>query len=558
MTRIRKPPLRKTHGHHRRQRSGPSVEVRGILLILVTVGFILYRQLSVSISQQPPVHHEEQYQVPLVSPSVVTDDEITETAFADMLQGFDEPFDFFETLLPKIGARPLKSDVVELRHCHLGRIDYATYTAWATVILQDAWPKFELKLLHNVSEVDDLSKLSWDRFMVPEFALGLLEVWATHHDHCDFNKYPLEISDDLSDAAMTLQKVPPDSTLPRLAIVIVAFKDIQHLERLVKAVYMPHYYFVIHLERKTPQEYVDQVKELAEPYSNVVVIQFGTVTYRTDSVSMINYRIMNWLVHTVKLEYDYHLTMGGAVYPLYSAKELALHLQESKRDVWLGELLHDGSVLGGEGHTQWNYLTRKRLIFTAGEQRKYQQRTKKSNQNGFVPTIPDFIQTNMTKKTNSGNQAVFSYKFVKELTMSAEVKHLFALAKYGCCCCLEERTWITAARIIGYKKQALEAANMFQVWGGGTECKSSMNNAILSSNASLCFKNEDATNEAVRVLQTTTRKRERPDPILFHGDKMLEALKDAKKRGFMFARKFKSDDSSSMELLDQIEKELHL
>jgi hypothetical protein len=39
---------------------------------------------------------------------------------------------------------------------------------------------------------------------------------------------------------------------------------------------------------------------------------------------------------------------------------------------------------------------------------------------------------------------------------------------------------------------------------------------------------------------------------------MLRALKNAKKRGFMFARKFDSEDPSSMELLRVIQRELHL
>jgi hypothetical protein len=45
---------------------------------------------------------------------------------------------------------------------------------------------------------------------------------------------------------------------------------------------------------------------------------------------MINYQIMNWLVNDLKLEYDYHFTLGGAGYPLHSANELAQHLQTTE------------------------------------------------------------------------------------------------------------------------------------------------------------------------------------------------------------------------------------
>jgi hypothetical protein len=467
----------------------------------------------------------------------------------------EEPFDFFEKILPAVTARPLNSDVVELRHCHLAQIDYLDFTTWASVILNDAWPNFQKKIKAGYPEVRDLSKYAWDQFMVPEFALGLLEIFATHRGHCDFERFPLQIAYDLSAAASVLRRVPSNPSLPRLAIVIVAFKDAEHLDKLVEALHMVHHYIIIHLERLTPSSFTDQAYKIASKYLNVVVVKFGTVTYRTDSVSFINYQIMNWLVNDLLLDYDYHLTLGGAVYPLYNAKELALRLKQNHRDIWLGELLQNGMLLKDEAEqAQFHYLIRKRLIFTSGET-KYQQRTKKYAQSGFEPIVPGFIQTNMTKKTNSGNQAIFSYKFVRQLTLSAQVKELFAIAKYGCCCCLEERTWIAAAGMIGYRDVALEQASMWQVWGGETTCQSSMNNAILTVNASICYKNEDATE--IRQQTGQNHRSTKEEPVYIKGDKVLDALKDAKRRGFMFARKFKSDDASSMDLLRMIQQELH-
>ena len=218
--------------------------------------------------------------------------------------------------------------------------------------------------------------------------------------------------------------------------------------------------------------------------------------------------------------------------------------------MWLGELLHNGNVVP-DGIGQWDYLTRKRIIYTAGE-RKYHQRFRNATHNGFVPTVPNFIKGNMTKKTNSGNQAVFSYKFVKELTNSPEVKQLFATAKYGCCCCLEERTWVAAARIIGYGKQAAEAASMFQVWGGDPSCKSSMRNAVLSLAPESCYKVEDSSLNAVQSISGKAYS-----PAHLHGNELVRDLKVAKNKGFMFARKFNSEEPNSMSLLRLIQQEFH-
>ena len=72
---------------------------------------------------------------------------------------------------------------------------------------------------------------------------------------------------------------------------------------------------------------------------------------------------------------------------------------------------------------------------------------------------------------------------------------IFTLSKYGCCCCLEERNWFAALSSIGYKEEALERTGMFQVWGGTQECQSSMNNAMLLRNESLCYRTEDPGRE---------------------------------------------------------------
>lgn len=476
-----------------------------------------------------------------------------DSSFIAKLKNLSKPFDFFIKILPNIGGRPLKSDVVELRHCDLSKIDYGNYTVWASTILNDAWPKFEAKLKAKTSEVLDLNQNTWEKSMVPEFALGLLEVYATHSGHCDFSKFPLQIAYDLRSQASMLNAISPaPKKFLRLVIVIVAFKDSKHLSRIIRAVHMPHHYIIIHLERLTPSNYVKDVEKIASQYNNVVVVQFGTVTYRTDSVSFVNYQIMNWITNNLGLEYDYYLTLGGAVYPLFNAEDLLIHLERTKRDVWLGELTHGGNLLVDGNTDQHHYLMRKRLIYTSGK-RKYQQRTKKYLNNGFIPNIPGYIQRNMTKKTNSGNQGVFSKKFVKELTNSPEVKELFATAKYGCCCCLEERTWIAAASIIGYQKQALARASIFQVWGGKETCGSSMNNAVLGVNASICFRNEDATEGSVYLEKNHVGG----DAVYFKGNETISILRKAKNRGFMFARKFSSEDSNSMKLLDLIEEKFH-
>ena len=151
----------------------------------------------------------------------------------------------------------------------------------------------------------------------------------------------------------------------------------------------------------------------------------------------------------------------------------------------------------------------------------------------------------MKHKSASGNQAIFSTSVVKQLLSNPRVKQLFALAKYGCCCCLEERIWIGAMDILGYLEEAKSNRAMFQVWGGdkSNQCEGSMKNAILNEESDKCFRNENP-NERHNY---------------FYGNETWNKLLKAKQeQGIYFARKFHSTRNSSIELLNKIRDRMHV
>jgi hypothetical protein len=440
-------------------------------------------------------------------------------------------------------------------------------------------PKAQLSLMERVQQ---------------EFLLELLEIYATDSGLCDFSRYKPTVpsaststsahaveneNDDAdvlikasgllsADAAATKLRDAADllelqggqtdndpdnqndnAMLARLAVSIVAYQDIHHLQRLIQAIHLPHHVIVVHLDRRSSAAFAQQVSRMADEYENVVVLQFGTIVYKTDSVSMVNLRIMRWLLYDLELTFDYFVTLGGAAYPLQDAHDLAYSLQQTGRRIWLGELTNNGERVKSP---QDSRLRRKRLVFTGGsfgdagnvDEPMIPILSKRLPSGTFSgESLPDVIVESMNQKSVSGNQAIFAYGTVKELLDSQDVMELFARSKYGCCCCLEERNWIAALTMIGLQEEALEQASMWQVWGGAETCESSMKNAVLSRNASLCYRLEDATLD--------------PPQMYIRGDETMDFLKDAKRRGFYFARKFHSDNPESMELLEDIRTDLH-
>jgi hypothetical protein len=423
-----------------------------------------------------------------------------------------------------------QSDIVELEHCSLANLNYTHFTEWAEPILNQTWNK----LLNSEKKemVQDYAAAIQD-----EWKLELLEMYATHSGWCDFSQYRPTVPSTvprLTQAASTLQRivetVPTPSNHARILFCIVAYQDAIHLERLVRAIHMPHHLILIHLEASTPRAYVTHVESIAQNYSNVVILQFGTVIYKTDAVSMINLRIMRWLVEDVGLTYDYHVTLGGAAYPLYATSELAQHLYRTNNSVWLGEMLHKGQQVH---HPQSGVLLHKRLIST---QHKVERKA------GFMfgSKAPDWMDRVMQHKSTSGNQAVFSYSTVTRLMENSHVMQIFATAKYGCCCCVEERTWIAAFDLIGLLEEAKNQASTWQTWGGYNHCRGTMHNAVLSSNTSTCFRLEYPGSD-----------------LYIFGNETLTHLEEAKRQGFLFARKFRSDNDDSVEFLKEIKTRLH-
>jgi hypothetical protein len=480
------------------------------------------------------------------------------------------------------------SDVVELHHCNVTRtnVNWTDFVRIADPLLRGAVEALRQPLMdmvaasatpHNNPSVTAAAE-DYYQDMHQEFLLELLEQYQSAHGACDYSRYRPTVVGHWAQG-IQLRKVSSlgsnsrgqRSRPHRLAIVISAFRDIEHLSRLLEAMHQPQHYIVVHLERHCPMEYQSRVQDMlrARPhYRNVVIVQFGTIVYRTDSLSMINLRILRWLTMDLNLHYEHAILMDGSAFPLCSASELVamLHQQSANggRAVWLGELTAKGQQVsatcsGIPGRQQSpplqssdHLLQHKRLIFTsrgvAGNLKLHKRlpmpKQGKESGNGNLPAA---IRDHLIYKSTSGNQGIYSRYVVEQLLNSDNVMELFALSKYGCCCCLEERNWIAALGMIGFACEALEQTSMFQVWGGeSAACSGTMNNAFLSSNATLCFRSEDpGTSRNVTSAEG-----------YFHGGDMWDLLVDAKRRGFLFARKFRSDQIDSVELLNKIQSEL--
>ena len=436
------------------------------------------------------------------------------------------------SFLDKYGSTLYRSDFVELDHCNLTTVNWENFTNWALPIVEKNKPTKALQ---------EERYRHLEEFLTQEHLLELLEMHATHSGLCNFQEYRPTITPktkSITEAGEKLQSAAKKFNTPEeevcIVYSIVAYRDAKHLKRLIEAIHLPQHLIIIHLEQTDGdnEDYIQQVKTITNAYSNVVIVNFGTIIYKSDSVSRITLQLMNWVVNELKLEFDYFATLGGAVYPLFGAKELSRYLYTSKGNVWLGEATMKGAIIQ---ESQSHLLWKKRLLTTSSKIGIKAGRL-------FNDTVPDWMDSAMQHKGNSGNQAMFSYSIIRQMLESPRVLQMFAMAKYACCCCVEERTWIAAMDMIGHLDEAKSNTNMFQLWGGKMgRCVATMQNAVLDLNETRCFRDENPITEN----------------LYFWGNSTWDHLVRAKERGILFARKFDSGHDGSVELLEKIESELH-
>lgn len=403
----------------------------------------------------------------------------------------------------------VQSDFVELKHCNLSAVDEAEFHSKATPLVDTA--------------IEAL-KISTDEASI-EFKAELLEQFATFERLCNFSTYRPSIPAFVAERAQKTLPLSAFNNSIKVVFCISAFKDVDQLGKLVDALPTENAMVVIHLERTVSDEYHQDVLKRCP---SALVLRFGSVVYRTDSLTAINIRILRWLTLELRLLYEYVVLMDGSAFPLIAPHEWETYLSESP--VWLGELKHKGEQVTGSSMVA--PFLHQRLIHTpTKEHKRLPGNTWKSDLDSFPWSM------HLQYKSTSGNQAAYHRNVVVQLLQSNDVMELFAVSKYACCCCVEERNWIAAIAIVGFVHDALTKTSVFQLWGGGEECQGSMNNAVLSLNNSLCYRTE-----AVYATE-----------MYFRGSETLSQLQAAKERGTLFARKFRSNDGDSIRLMKDIQ-----
>jgi hypothetical protein len=229
----------------------------------------------------------------------------------------------------------------ELSHCHIDKLlqndTRSVFTEWATPLLQYTMNRlWQEKARTVIAQVDAIPQpatgqlnhtsaflVAWQS-IAREITMQLIEMYfatmsfqptnntdIANNAWCDWTRYRPTVpattethavgealkqsmaQQQLSVQSKTSAAIPTSSVAPlRLVFNVIVFKDIEHVRKLVESLLAPTHWIIVHVDNSAPADFVEAVKTICRPLPQVYMLQFGNIVYKTDSVSMIQWRIM--------------------------------------------------------------------------------------------------------------------------------------------------------------------------------------------------------------------------------------------------------------------------
>ena len=131
-----------------------------------------------------------------------------------------------------------------------------------------------------------------------------------------------------------VSQVPKEYFNIKLAYILLLHNNIDHVRRLLARIYDPNFYYVVHIDSKSTDEYKNQVNqkigELYKRYAvkrpNVIVFNQYSITWGGPSMIYATMESMKVLHRDFPDDWEYCINLSGADYPLRSNKEIVQEL----------------------------------------------------------------------------------------------------------------------------------------------------------------------------------------------------------------------------------------
>lgn len=106
-----------------------------------------------------------------------------------------------------------------------------------------------------------------------------------------------------------------------IAFSIMAYKDIEQIERLFRAIYQPQNYYCIHVDKKSPDDFYNALKQISRCFDNVILAS-KRIDVRWAEFSVLEQELTCMEELLAFAEWKYFLNLAGQEFPLRTNHEM--------------------------------------------------------------------------------------------------------------------------------------------------------------------------------------------------------------------------------------------
>jgi hypothetical protein len=201
------------------------------------------------------------------------------------------------------------------------------------------------------------------------------------NDHNELKEQPIEPLNEKFISARTgyisnpnhyITQVPREYFNMKLAYLLILHNNLEHVKRLIKRIYHPNNYYVLHVDKKSSDSFKSELKKLVESLAkkkkNIVLYSAHSVTWGGASMVFATMDMMSVLFREFGNDWHYCINLSGADYPLRTNTQIVQELAVNEHllgvrginylDLHLNDLRDNKSIkLGFTECNNYLYLT---------------------------------------------------------------------------------------------------------------------------------------------------------------------------------------------------------
>lgn len=116
--------------------------------------------------------------------------------------------------------------------------------------------------------------------------------------------------------------------LPMIAYFILVHRYPEQFQRLLTAIYSPHNYYLLHVDKRSGRELFHRIQQMVKDYPNVSLLPSQNVVWGGYSMVDVELNAINKLLK-INTKWEYYINLSGQDFPLKSQQDIQRYLEDN-------------------------------------------------------------------------------------------------------------------------------------------------------------------------------------------------------------------------------------